>query len=408
VALNIIHFVGTSLNRIVLGFMVASAFLSMWISNTATTMMMLPVGMAVVMQIASQARVRGYRDESTETAVKNSFGLVLMLGLAYASSIGGVGTLIGTPPNIVFAGFYKKMFPGEPEISFLQWMVMALPVVCLFLPFVWFILCRFISPLPLGEIEIGKEGARVIEMEIQELGSMSRAEKIIACIFCLTALLWIFRKSIPLGTVTLPGWSSLFSHPAYLHDATVAMFMGLLLMVFPVNGVKGLPLSGRTEHFVLDWSTVEAKVPWGILLLFGGGFALAAGFEKTGLDHWVGQKLAGVSVLPLSAVVLLICLGITFLTELTSNTATTTMILPVIGVAAVAAHYHPLLLMVPATLSASFAFMLPVATPPNAIVFGSGWVSVPQMSRAGLILNLVGAILVTALVLTVVQSFIVS
>jgi len=163
-------------------------------------------------------------------------------------------------------------------------------------------------------------------------------------------------------------------------------------------------LNGKREFFILDWDTVQKKVPWGILLLFGGGFALADGFGKTGLDQWIGQQLTGVAALPIFWVVLAVCLAITFLTELTSNTATATMILPIIGATAVAANYHPLLLMIPATLSASFAFMLPVATPPNAIVYSSGWVTIPKMSRAGLALNFVGAILVTAMVLLFVQK----
>ena len=170
---------------------------------------------------------------------------------------------------------------------------------------------------------------------------------------------------------------------------------------------KGVELNGKTEHFVLDWRTVENRVPWGILLLFGGGFALAAGFAKTGLDQWIGAQLAGLAAFPLWLVILGVCLGVTFMTELTSNTATTTMILPVIGAAAVAAHYHPLLLMVPATLSASFAFMLPVATPPNAVVFSSGWVTIPKMSKAGLALNFIGAVLVTTLVLLIVRHLII-
>jgi sodium-dependent dicarboxylate transporter 2/3/5 len=189
-----------------------------------------------------------------------------------------------------------------------------------------------------------------------------------------------------------------------LHDSTVAMVMGILLMLTPVGFRKEAAVNNQRGYFLLDWKTVQSKVPWGILLLFGGGFALAAGFAKTGLTEWIGNQLAGLASFPLWMVVLLVCLGITFLTELTSNTATATMILPVIGAAAVAAEFHPLMLMLPATLSASFAFMLPVATPPNAIVFGSGWVTIPAMTRAGLALNFLGAVLVTTLALFLVQT----
>ena len=201
----------------------------------------------------------------------------------------------------------------------------------------------------------------------------------------------------------IPGWSGLFAHSEYLHDSTVAMAMGVLLMILPVDGLKGRNLNGKREFFTLDWKTVEEKIPWGILLLFGGGFALADGFGVTGLDNWIGSKLTVVASWPLWCVVLSICLAITFLTEFTSNTATTTMILPILGLSAVAANTHPLFFMVPATLAASFAFMLPVATPPNAIAFGSGWVTIPQMSRAGFILNFVGAGIISSAVLLLVK-----
>jgi sodium-dependent dicarboxylate transporter 2/3/5 len=325
-----------------------------------------------------------------------------MLGLAYSASIGGVGTPIGTPPNIVFAGFYKSLFPNNPEISFFKWMTMALPIVLIFIPITWIYLCRFVSPFPMNQIEGGESG--IIQKEIDALGSMSRAEKIVATVFCLTALLWIFRRPIVIGDFILPGWSNIFENPKYLDDSTVAMAMGILLLVFPINGSKGIDLNGKTEWFALDWKTVQSKTPWGILILFGGGFALAEGFGVSGLDKWIGAKLIGVSDWPLWLTVLVICLAVTFLTELTSNTATTTMILPILGMAAVAATIHPLFFMVPATLAASFAFMLPVATPPNAIVFGSGWVSIPKMSKAGLILNLLGAGIVTTAVLVLVTA----
>jgi len=404
IALWIISLIGIDLERIVLGFMVATAFLSMWISNTATTMMMLPVGMAVVRQIAGEASLNGARNEESRKSIQQSLGLVLMLGLAYSASIGGVGTLIGTPPNIVFAGFYKSLYPENAEITFFQWMVMAVPLVCIFLPLVWVYLCRFVSPIPLNQIEFGQNEPEIIQNELKALGRMNRAEKIIAVVFVSTACLWIFRKPISIGQFTLPGWSNLFDRPELLHDATVAMAMGLLLMLLPVNFGKGTELKGKREFFILDWGTVQEKVPWGILLLFGGGFALAAGFGKTGLDKWIGEQLTGVAALPFVGVILVVCLAITFLTELTSNTATTTMILPIIGATAVAASFHPLMLMIPATLSASFAFMLPVATPPNAIVYSSGWVSIPKMSRAGVVLNFIGAILVTTMVLFFVQK----
>ena len=401
-ALWIISAIGTRPQGLVLGFMTATAFLSMWISNTASTMMMFPVAMAVVRQIALDASLDGVRNAETQKQIEQGLGLVLMLSLAYSASIGGVGTLIGTAPNIVFAGFYKKLFPENPEITFFQWMVMAIPVVIVFIPIVWMYLCRFVSPIPLKNISAGSHD--IIQRELDDLGPINRAEKTVAVVFCCTAFLWIFRQPISFGEFVIPGWSGLFSHPEFLHDSTVAMAMGILLMILPVDGMKGRDLKGKREFFVLDWKTVQEKIPWGILFLFGGGFALAGGFGMTGLDTWIGGKLTGVAGWPLWCVVLSICLAITFLTELTSNTATTTMILPILGMSAVAANIHPLFFMLPATLAASFAFMLPVATPPNAIVFGSGWVTIPQMSRAGLALNFVGAGIVTSAVLLLVKS----
>jgi len=403
-ALWIIVLIGTGVKRIVLGFMMASAFLSMWISNTATTMMLLPVGMAVVGQVARQSTLNGRHDKFSEQQVIESMGLVLMLGLAYAASIGGVGTLIGTAPNIVFAGFYKNLYPENPEISFVEWMAMAIPVVIVFIPIVWVYLCKFVSPIPLGQIEFAKSNEDIIKHELVSLGKITRPEKMVACVFATTALMWIFRKPLELGSITIPGWSSLFSNSEMLNDSTVAMIMGILLMLLPVHFGPGSIDNDHRGHFLLDWKTVETRMPWGILLLFGGGFALASGFTKTGLTGWIGNQLVGLSSFPLWAVVLCVCLVITFLTELTSNTATSTIILPVMGAAAVVAGFHPLMFMLPATLSASFAFMLPVATPPNAIVFGSGWVTIPAMSRAGFALNLIGAVLVTTLALVLIQT----
>lgn len=403
IALRIIAAIGTDTKKIVLGFMMASAFLSMWISNTATTMMMLPVAMAVVTQISTEAKFKGACDEITARTIQSGLGLVMMLGLAYSASLGGVGTLIGTPPNIIFAGFYENLYPHGVEITFVKWMMVALPLVVLLIPIVWIYLCRLVCPIQLDDIDFGGNAQSLIRQELKNLGPMSWQEMAVAIIFGATASLWCFRQSIDVGGFVIPGWSTLFENPDMFHDATVAMAMGLLLMLIPANlGGRGSTTS-KAEGFLLDWDTVQRKTPWGILFLFGGGFALAAGFAETGLDQWIGTQLSGISTLPLVTYILVICVSITFLTELTSNTATTTMILPIIGATAVAANYPPFLLMVPATLSASFAFMLPVATPPNAIVYGSGWVTVAKMSRAGLTLNLLGAIVVTSVVLISAQ-----
>jgi len=387
IALYIIRTIGGSPSRLVLGFMVASAFLSLWISNTATTMMMLPIAMAVVLQMSDSSGL----DVSRKALFRNNFGLTLMLGIAYASSIGGVGTLVGTPPNIVMAGFVKKLFPQAPEINFFQWMLLGLPLVIIFVPVTWQLLIRRAAPVPVRELSAYglEEGKDFIDKQLRALGRMSRGEKAVLIVFCLTALGWIFRRPINLGFYETWGLTLWFP---MIDDSTVAMFMGCLLFLIPIDFGK--------RRFILDWKSAREGVPWGILILFGGGFALAKGMEVTGLALWLGGRLAWLQNVPVLAVILCTCLMLTFLTEITSNTATTTMLIPVLAAAAVAMGTHPFLLMIPATISASCAFMLPVATPPNAIVFGSGWVRIPQMARIGIWMNLIGVILVTLLVYT--------
>ena len=389
IALHIIRAIGGSLSRLVLGFMVASAFLSLWISNTATTMMMLPIGMAVVLQMAET----GGTDMERAKVFRENFGLVLMLAIAYSASVGGVGTLVGTPPNIVMAGFVKKLYPEAPEINFLQWMLLGLPFVIIFIPIVWQILIRRGSPVPLRQLSTFDQqiGAEYIESQLLGLGPMRRGEKAVLTVFCLTALGWIFRRPINLGFYTTWGLSDWFP---MIDDSTVAMVMGCLLFLLP--GEKG-----DGKRFLMDWKTAREGMPWGILILFGGGFALAKGMEVTGLALWLGERLEWLQNVPVWVMILCTCLMLTFLTEITSNTATTTMLIPVLAAAAVAMGTHPFLLMIPATISASCAFMLPVATPPNAIVFGSGWVRIPQMARIGVWLNLIGAVVITLLVYTI-------
>jgi sodium-dependent dicarboxylate transporter 2/3/5 len=391
IALHIIRAIGGSLSRLVLGFMVASAFLSLWISNTATTMMMLPIGMAVVLQMAET----GGADRERARVFRENFGLVLMLAIAYSASVGGVGTLVGTPPNIVMAGFVKKLYPEAPEINFLQWMLLGLPFVIVFIPIVWQILIRRGSPIPLHKLSTFDQqiGAEYIETQLRGLGSMRWGEKAVLTVFCVTALGWIFRRPINLGFYTTWGLSDWFP---LIDDSTVAMIMGCLLFLLP--GEKG-----AGKRFLMDWKTTREGMPWGILILFGGGFALAKGMEVTGLALWLGERLEWLQNVPVWVMILCTCLMLTFLTEITSNTATTTMLIPVLAAAAVAMGTHPFLLMIPATISASCAFMLPVATPPNAIVFGSGWVRIPQMARIGIWLNLIGAVVVTLLVYTIGQ-----
>lgn len=383
IALRIIRLVGCSPRRLVFGFMAATAFLSMWVSNTATTMMMLPIAIAVILEVSGGRTPDGGSSSPSD----RNFGVALMLGVAYAASVGGICTLVGTPPNIVFAGQVAELFPGAPAVTFTEWMKIGVPVGLLFLPVIWFYLVFVASPLRGRCLVDSAPGA--LDEELRTLGRMNRGEKYTCAVFVMTALLWIFRADIVIGGFRIPGWSGLLPYPAYVHDSTVAIFMSLVLFILPVDLER--------REFALDWEWAR-KIPWGILILFGGGFALAEAFRVTGLAQWIGGSLGAQLNIGVFALILLTCLLMTFLTEVTSNTATTTMMMPVLASTAVSLGIHPFLLMIPATISASCAFMLPVATPPNAIVFSSGYISIPEMAKVGFWLNLIGVLLVSCVV----------
>lgn len=383
IALWIIRLVGSSASRLVLGFMLASAFLSMWISNSATAMMMMPIGLGLI--VKTEELRSGGRDGSAA-----NFGACLMLGIAYASNIGGVATLVGTFPNLVFAGMLKELFPGGPEITFAEWLKIGFPFTALFVPAMWLFIVRVVLPVRGDVVE---NADHVIAGEVEKLGKMGRGEKMVLIVFVTTALLWIFRSDINLGGVVLRGWASRLGVDGYVHDSTVAMAMGIVCFMLPVERKRGITL--------LDWEHAR-RVPWGILLLFGGGFAIARGFEASGLTQWVGAQLTVLGDVPVVVVIAAVALTMTFLTEVTSNTASTTMMLPVMAATARALNVNPLLLMLPATIAASCAFMLPIATPPNAIVFSSGRVSLSQMGKTGFYLNLLTVVFVTAFVYLVV------
>ncbi|MFC1564498.1 SLC13 family permease [candidate division KSB1 bacterium] len=378
IAYAIITKIGKSPGQIILGFILATSFLSMWISNTATTLMMLPIGLAVI---------RVLREMNTlDSKSSMAFGTSLMLGIAYGANVGGIGTLIGTPPNIVFVSSAAALYPQYAEIGFLQWMMFAVPVTIIMLFAIWLLLTKIIFKFP------GKNLTDAYDSLIEKrraLGRMKPDERKMLIVFLLTAAAWIFRKDIALGSITIPGWSELFPHPEYINDATVAIFAAMILFITPVDR--------KFNDFLLTWKEAQ-KIPWGILILFGGGIALAAGFSSSGLSEWIGQNLSILKGVPTWLFIFMVALMVTFLTEITSNTATASIFMPVMGGLAVAVGYHPYLLMLPAALSASCAFMLPVATPPNAIVFGSGRISMLQMARAGLILNLIGAVIVTLVI----------
>jgi solute carrier family 13 (sodium-dependent dicarboxylate transporter), member 2/3/5 len=386
IALFIIYLLGTSSRKLILGFMIATAFLSMWISNTATAMMMLPIALAVLSHVESL-----YAEKGIQTDKHNfPFAIALMLGIAYAASIGGVGTLVGTPPNIIFAGMVKKILPGTGEIGFLQWMSVGIPVVLVFLPVTWLYLVYIGAPPKVNKIPGGK---KMIYEELRAMGKMSTGERITLIVFILTALGWIFKSNIHIGSFTIPGWVSALHMEKYIHDSTIAMVGGLVLFILPTNLKK--------KEFALDWEWAK-KIPWGILILFGGGFALASSFETSGLDQWIGSLLGNLNNVSIFLLIICTCLLMTFLTEVTSNTATIAMMLPVLAALAASMNINPFILMVPATFSTSFAFMMPVATPPNAIVFGSEYLKIHQMARIGIVLNLLGVVIITALMYLVV------
>ena len=347
IAMGLVRAVGGgSSRRVVFGFMIASAALSMWISNTATTLMLLPVALAVL-----------------ERTKDPKLAPALLLGIAYAANIGGVGTPIGTPPNMVFRGIYEETFGAS--IGFAEWMALGVPVVLVFLPLMALWLTR----------SINYRGA----LELPEPGAWRAEEKRVLAMFGLTALAWITRQE-PMG-----GWTELFGLP-YTNDAMVA-FLAVVAMFIVPNG-KG----GR----LLDWETA-AKIPWGMLILFGAGLAIATAFKTSGLSESIGNSVSMISAWPVFAVILAVCLAVTFLTEATSNTATTALLMPILAAAAVGAAIDPRLLMIPAAMSASCAFMLPVATAPNVIVFSTGRFTTQRMIREGLALNFIGALVISTL-----------
>jgi sodium-dependent dicarboxylate transporter 2/3/5 len=373
VALAILNAVGSSPKRLVWGFLLATALLSMWLSNTATTLMMLPIAGAVTRRI-----------EAPGAAVR------VFLAVAYGASIGGIGTLVGTPPNLVLAGMAPSLVPGIQPITFGGWMLFGVPFLMLFLPLVGLYLGR---GLPSGgDLDSGFDAER------RALGAMTSPERRIAMLFSLTAVAWVTRAGLDFGSVSIPGWSQvlagwgLLGDPKMVTDAVPAIAAAILTTLLPAGAGDRRPM--------LRWREIQKGVPWGVLLLFGGGFAIADGVRASALDVRLADSMAGLAVLPLPLLVLAICLITTSVTELTSNTATATLLMPVMAALAAVLGVHPYLVMVPAIVSASCAFMLPVATPPNAIVIGSGQVTVRDLFRAGFWLNVIGAVLTTVAVLT--------
>jgi sodium-dependent dicarboxylate transporter 2/3/5 len=366
IALRVLDTIGSSPRRLVWGFLVATAMLSMWLSDTATTLMMLPIAAGVARRV-----------DHPKAAPR------ILLAVAYGALIGGIGSLIGTPPNLVLAGMAPSLVPGLEPLSFGGWMLFGVPVVCLFLP---------VAGLQLGRgLPGGARREAGLTTERAQLGVMSTRERRVAVLFGLTAVAWITRAGFDFGDLAIPGWASLLSDPGLVSDAVPAIAAAALATMIPSGEGSGKRL--------VSWDQISHGVPWGVLLLFGGGFAIADSVRVTGLGDWLAESLHGLAVLPLPLAVLSVCLFTTTATELTSNTATATLLMPVMAAVSRVLGVHPYLLMVPAAVSASCAFMLPVATPPNAIVIGSGRVGVRDLFWEGIRLNVAGAIVITFAVL---------
>lgn len=353
IALNIVMLVGTKPKSIIIGFMISAAFLSMWVSNTATAMMMLPIALSIIALVESDDAMEGAN-------LQTNFAVVMLLGLAYACNIGGIATLIGTPPNALMAGYMFETY--GVEIGFGQWMMAGVPLVIVSLPLVYLMLTRLVFPIKLKVIP---GGYGLIKEQLEKAGKMTRAEKMVAVVFVTVAILWVTR---PLLEPYIPNVS----------DTGIAIFGAVMMFLLPVNFKK--------MDFVLSWEDAK-RLPWEVLILFGGGLSLAAAITSTGLATWIGESLQVLDFLPMLLLIMLSLTVIIFLTEVTSNTATAAAFLPILASVAIAMGYDPLLLVIPAAIGASCAFMLPVATPPNAIVFGSGLVTIPQMARAGFVFN---------------------
>jgi sodium-dependent dicarboxylate transporter 2/3/5 len=372
IALYILKWVGVSPGRILLGFMLASALLSMWISNTATTMMMIPIVTSIILEL----------EQNIGKKKISRYAIGLLLGIAYSASIGGNATLVGTPTNLICVRMLSVLYPAAPEITFGQWFLFALPITLLM--FVAAFTLLFFSFRPKEKWE--NLSSDTFKVQLKDLGKASYEEKIVFYLFLFLALLWIFRTGVSFNGFSIPGWSALFGNPNYINDGTTAIFIALLLFIWPAKAIKG--------ERIMDWKTAN-RLPWNIVLLFGGGFALAEGFEQSGLALWFGELLAWCEQIPSIVFVLAIVALMSFLTELTSNVASTQMLLPAFAAIAVSTGDNPLLFMIPATIASSLAFMLPTATPPNAIIFSSDRIRIENMIRTGFRLNMLGIVIIT-------------
>ncbi len=373
-ALRVLAAFGDRPSRLVLGFMASTAMISAWISNAATTMMMLPIAVAVCDHV-----------QSRDPRVGKLLSPILLVSVAYAATIGGLATIVGTPPNAVFVGMFTQMFPAAPPVSFISWMAFGVPIVLILVPLTWFYLVRIASQV--ATCRLGGD-VDLVGAELAALGPMSRSERRVLVTFAGTALAWIFLRPVDLGPFVVPGWSSLLPNPGFVDDSTVAISAALALFCLPAGDEK--------KSRLLDWQTA-LRLPWGIVLLLGSGFALAEATTATGLAEWLGQRLAWVGSAPPWIAILTVSIATCFATEFMNNTAIATIMLPIVAASAVAGGCDPRLLMVPCTLAASLGFMMPNGTAPNAIVFAGGRLTVAFMARTGLAINIVGTLIMALL-----------
>lgn len=364
IALLLIKALGTSRARILLSIMIATAFLSMWIANITGALMMLPIGLAIIFK------------EETLGSRESRFGTAVMLGIAYAASIGGTATLIGSPTNLIFTGILSKLFPEAPSFSFYSWLKIGIPLLLIFLPVTWYYLTRYFKIT--GSIPGNRE---LITEELKQLGKMLPGEKRVMWIFIFTTVGWVFRDDLVIDEFVIPGWSTLLGLSKYASDSTVGMFSVMLLFMLPSGNEKRL----------LDWKQAK-EIPWGVGVIVGGGYALAEGFKVTGLATWLGESLSFISSYPF-LIVLFIVVGVVLLfTEMNSNTATANIFLPILASIAVAGAINPMLLMIPATFASSFVFMMPAGTGPNTVIFASNKLTVPDMFKCGIGLKIISLI----------------
>jgi solute carrier family 13 (sodium-dependent dicarboxylate transporter), member 2/3/5 len=401
IALLTLRAVGTHPRRIILGMMISTAFLSMWVSNTATTLMMVPIAMSVLTLVLERSMHAEHGAEAAEaaaseldeqldagTAVSDAvedpdvqiFGVALLLSIAWAASIGGLGTLLGSPPNAIVAGYISSEL--DQSVGFLEWMMLGVPIVVVFIAIAWLLITRLLFRFRLDDVPGGR---RMIDEQIDDLGPMSQGERMVLAVFAGAAFLWV----VPGLLANIGGIGEAMPWLDSFDDTVIAISAGLLLFALPGD---------RDGRMVLDWDDAQGGLPWGVLLLFGGGLSLAAAVADSGLDEWFGEQVEGLGALPVVLLIAAVVAIVMMLTEVTSNTATAATFIPVLGGVAIGIGADPMTLLIPAALAATCAFMLPVGTPPNAIVFGTGTVKITEMARGGVVLNVVGVVLITIFV----------